>query len=35
VTGVGVEGTVGADYDDGYYEPWGYEYGGWGYGYRV
>jgi hypothetical protein len=35
VTGVGVEGTVGADYDAGYYEPYGYEYGGWGDGYRV
>ena len=33
VTGVGVEG--GAGYDAGYYEPWGYDYGGWGYGYRV
>jgi len=27
VTGVGVEGTVG--YDAGYYEPYGYDYGGW------
>jgi hypothetical protein len=35
VTGVGVEGTVGAEYDAGYYEPWGYDYGNWGYGYRV
>jgi hypothetical protein len=35
VTGVGVEGTVGVDYDAGYYEPWGYDYGGWGHGYRV
>jgi hypothetical protein len=33
VTGVG--GTVGYGYDAGYYEPWGYDYGGWGYGYRV
>jgi hypothetical protein len=33
VTGVGVEGTVG--YDGGYYEPSGYDYGGWGVGYRV
>ena len=30
VTGVG--GTVGYGYDAGYYEPWGYDYGGWGYG---
>jgi hypothetical protein len=36
VTGVGVEGTVGAvGYDAGYYEPYGYEYGGWGPAYRV
>jgi hypothetical protein len=35
VTGVGVDGTVGVGYDAGYYEPWGYDYGGWGYGYRV
>ena len=33
VTGVGVEGSVG--YDGGYYEPSGYDYGGWGVGYRV
>jgi hypothetical protein len=33
VTGVGVEGTMG--YDAGYYEPYGYDYGGWGRGYRV
>jgi hypothetical protein len=33
VTGVGVEGGVG--YDGGYYEPYGYDYGGWGLGYRV
>jgi hypothetical protein len=33
VTGVGVEGSVG--YDGGYYEPYGYDYGGWGLGYRV
>jgi hypothetical protein len=33
VTGVGVEGSVG--YDGGYYEPYGYDYGGWGGGYRV
>jgi hypothetical protein len=35
VTGVGVEGDVGYGYDAGYYEPWGYDYGGWGQGYRV
>jgi hypothetical protein len=33
VTGVGVEGSVG--YDGGYYEPYGYDYGDWGLGYRV
>lgn len=33
VTGVGVEGSVG--YAGGYYEPYGYDYGGWGVGYRV
>jgi hypothetical protein len=33
VTGVGVEGSVG--YDGGYYAPYGYDYGGWGAGYRV
>jgi hypothetical protein len=33
VTGVGVEGDVG--YVGGYYEPYGYDYGGWGAGYRV
>lgn len=33
VTGVGVETSVG--YDGGYYEPSGYDYGGWGVGYRV
>jgi hypothetical protein len=33
VKGVGVEGSVG--YDGGYYEPYGYDYGGWGAGYRV
>ncbi len=32
VTG-GVEGGVG--YDAGYYEPYGYDYGGWGGDYRV
>lgn len=35
VTGVGIDGTVGVGYDAGYYEPYGYEYGGWGPGYRV
>jgi len=36
VTGVGVDGTVGVvGYDAGYYEPYGYDYGGWGRGYRV
>jgi hypothetical protein len=33
VTGVGVEGSVG--YDGGYYAPYGYDYGGWGVGYRA
>jgi hypothetical protein len=33
VTGVGVEGSVG--YTGGYYEPYGYDYGDWGIGYRV
>jgi len=33
VTGVGVDGSVG--YDAGYYEPYGYEYGGWGPDYYV
>ncbi len=33
VTGVGVEGSVG--YAGGYYEPYGYDYGGWGVGYRA
>jgi len=36
VESVGVDGSVGyVGYDAGYYEPWGYEYGGWGGGYRV
>jgi hypothetical protein len=35
VEGVGVDGAVGVGYDAGYYEPYGYEYGGWGPGYRV
>jgi hypothetical protein len=33
VTGVGVEGDVG--YAGGYYEPYGYDYGGWGGTYFV
>ena len=35
VTGVGVDSTVGVGYVGGYYEPYGYEYGGWSSGYRV
>jgi ABC-type amino acid transport substrate-binding protein len=35
VTGVGFDGTVGVGYDAGYYEPYGYDYGGWGGDYRV
>ena len=35
VSGVGVDGTVGVGYVGGYYEPYGYDYGGWGHGYRV
>jgi hypothetical protein len=37
VTGVGVDGSVGVDYGypGAYYEPYGYDYGGWGGGYRV
>jgi hypothetical protein len=35
VTGVGVDGSVGVGYDAGYYEPYGYDYGGWGPGYIV
>jgi hypothetical protein len=35
VTGVGVDGTVGVGYVGGYYEPYGYDYGGWGGSYRV
>jgi hypothetical protein len=35
VTGVGVDGSVGVGYVGGYYEPYGYEYGGWGGAYRV
>jgi hypothetical protein len=35
VTGVGVEGDVGVGYAGGYYEPYGYDYGGWGGRYNV
>jgi hypothetical protein len=35
VDSVGVDGTVGVGYVGGYYEPYGYDYGGWGGGYRV
>jgi hypothetical protein len=35
VEGVGVDGTVGVGYAGGYYEPYGYDYGGWGHDYRV
>lgn len=35
VTGVGVDSSVGVGYDSGYYEPYGYDYGGWGGAYRV
>jgi hypothetical protein len=35
VTGVGVDGEVGVGYVGGYYEPYGYDYGGWGGAYRV
>ena len=31
----GVSGGVGVGYVDGYYEPYGYDYGGWGPGYAV
>ena len=31
----GVEGSVGVGYVGGYYEPYGYDYGGWGPGYAV
>jgi hypothetical protein len=34
-TGVGVDGSVGVGYVGGYYQPYGYEYGGWGPGYHV
>jgi hypothetical protein len=32
---VGVDGSVGVGYVGGYYEPFGYDYGGWGPGYAV
>ena len=35
VEGVGVDGSVGVGYVGGYYEPYGYDYGGWGPGYVV
>lgn len=35
VAGAGYEGDVGVGYGVGFYEPYGYEYGGWGPGYRV
>jgi hypothetical protein len=36
VTGVGYDGSVGVGvYDEGFYEPYGYDYGGWGSRYRV
>lgn len=35
VTGVGVSGDVGVGYSSGYYEPYGYDYGGWGSNYYV
>lgn len=28
-------GGLDVGYAGGYYEPWGYDYGGWGGGYRV
>jgi hypothetical protein len=31
----GVSGSVGVGYVGGYYEPYGYDYGGWGPGYAV
>jgi hypothetical protein len=31
----GYDGSVGVGYVGGYYAPGGYEYGGWGHGYRV
>ena len=35
VEGGGYGGDVGVGYVGGVYEPWGYDYGGWGRGYRV
>lgn len=35
VTGVGVGGEADYEYVGGFYEPYGYDYGGWGRGYRV
>jgi hypothetical protein len=35
VEGVGVDGAVDVGYVGGYYEPYGYDYGGWGRGYHV
>ena len=35
VGGPGYDGYEGAGYVGGYYEPWGYDYGGWGRRYRV
>ena len=35
VAGGSYDETVGVSYGVGFYEPWGYDYGGWGPGYRV
>jgi hypothetical protein len=35
VTGGGYDGDVGVSYGVGFYEPYGYDYGGWGRGYHV
>src|SRR5277367_3975736 len=35
VEGVGVDGSVGVGYVGDYYQPYGYDYGGWGHDYRV
>jgi hypothetical protein len=35
VTGVGLDVDGGAGYVGGYYEPYGYDYGGWGRNYHV
>ncbi len=35
VAGVGYDGDVAVGYSPGYIEPYGYDYGGWGGGYRV